>query len=98
MSISHWLSWTRYSSHSFQLELDVAVEDVIVRLAECKRHIDANYRFIFVGRTEGIPRYYATVRALIAEFDMLPERFVFTGAVPDWELAAYIGRRASISP
>ena len=55
------------------------VED-IVRLAEVyKRYIDANYRFIFVGRTDGMPRYYATVRALVAEFDMLPERFVFAG-------------------
>jgi L-malate glycosyltransferase len=64
------------------------IED-IVRLAEMyKRHIDANYRFIFVGRTDGMPRYYATVRALVAELDMLPERFVFAGQVPDWELAA----------
>ena len=71
------------------------VED-IVRLAEVyKRYIDANYRFIFVGRTDGIPRYYATVRALIAEFDMLPDRFLFPGAVPDWELAAYY-RTASV--
>jgi glycosyltransferase involved in cell wall biosynthesis len=65
------------------------IED-IVRLAEVyKRYIDANYRFVFVGRTDGIPRYYSTVRALIAEFDMLPDRFLFPGAVPDWELAAY---------
>ena len=71
------------------------IED-IVRLAEVyKRYIDANYRFIFVGRTDGMPRYYATVRALVAEFDMLPERFVFTGPVPDWELAAYY-RTASV--
>lgn len=71
------------------------IED-IVRLAEVyKRYIDANYRFIFVGRTEGIPRYYATVRALIAEFEMLPDRFLFPGAVPDWELAAYY-RTASV--
>jgi glycosyltransferase involved in cell wall biosynthesis len=65
------------------------VEDII-RLAEVyKRYIDTHYRFIFVGRTEGIPRYHATVRALIKEFDMLPERFLFPGAVTDWELAAY---------
>jgi glycosyltransferase involved in cell wall biosynthesis len=71
------------------------IED-IVRLAEVyKRYIDANYRFIFVGRADGIPRYYATVRALIAEFDMLPDRFLFPGAVPDWELAAYY-RTASV--
>jgi len=71
------------------------IED-IVRLAEVyKRYIDANYRFIFVGRTDGMPRYYATIRALVAEYDMLPERFVFAGAVPDWELSAYY-RTASV--
>jgi len=71
------------------------IED-IVRLAEMyKRYIDVNYRFIFVGRTDGMPRYYATVRALVAELDMLPERFVFAGPVPDWELAAYY-RTASV--
>jgi L-malate glycosyltransferase len=71
------------------------IED-IVRLAEVyKRYIDANYRFIFVGRTDGMPRYYSTVRALVAELDMLPERFVFAGQVPDWELAAYY-RTASV--
>jgi L-malate glycosyltransferase len=71
------------------------VEDVI-RLAELyKRHIDAQYRFVFVGRTDGIPRYYAAVRALVARLGMLPERFLFVGAVSDWELAAYY-RTASV--
>jgi glycosyltransferase involved in cell wall biosynthesis len=71
------------------------VEDII-RLAEAyKRYIDAHYRFIFVGRTDGMPRYHATVRALIKEFDMLPDRFLFPGAVTDWELAAYY-RSASV--
>jgi L-malate glycosyltransferase len=71
------------------------VEDII-RLAEVyKRYIDTHYRFIFVGRTDGIPRYHATVRALIKQFDMLPERFLFPGAVTDWELAAYY-RSASV--
>ncbi len=70
--------------------------DDIIRLAEVyKRLIDANYRFIFVGRTEGIPRYYAAVRALAARLQMLPERFLFTGPVTDWELAAYY-RTASV--
>lgn len=65
------------------------IEDMI-RLAEFyKRYIDTHYRFIFVGRTDGIPRYHATVRALIKEFEMLPDRFLFPGAVTDWELAAY---------
>jgi glycosyltransferase involved in cell wall biosynthesis len=65
------------------------IEDHI-RLAEhYKRYIDASYRFIFVGRPDGVPRYYDTVRALIAQYRMPTDRFVFTGAVPDRELAAY---------
>jgi len=65
------------------------IEDHI-RLAEhFKRYVDTQYRFIFVGREDAVPHYYATVRALIAEYKMLPERFCFTGAVPDDELAAY---------
>ena len=38
---------------------------------------------------DGVPHYYAAIRALIAEYQMLPERFWFTGPVPDRELAAY---------
>jgi L-malate glycosyltransferase len=65
------------------------IEDHI-RLAEVyKRYIDSYYRFIFVGRYDGLPRYYAMVRALIVQYRMLPERFLFTGAVPDDDLAAY---------
>lgn len=61
-----------------------------VRLAEhYKRYVDSEYRFIFVGRTDGVPRYYSMVRALIAQYRMLPERFVFAGPVPDSELATY---------
>jgi glycosyltransferase involved in cell wall biosynthesis len=65
------------------------IEDHI-RLAEVyKRYVDSYYRFIFVGRFDGLPRYYAMIRALIAEYEMLPDRFLFTGPVPDEELAAY---------
>jgi glycosyltransferase involved in cell wall biosynthesis len=65
------------------------IEDHI-RLAEIyKRYVDSHYRFIFVGRYDGLPRYYAQVRALIAEFQMLPDRFWFTGPVPDADLAAF---------
>ena len=65
------------------------IEDHI-RLAEVyKRNVDSYYRFVFVGRYEGLPRYYAMIRALIVQYRMLPERFVFTGAVPDDDLAAY---------
>lgn len=65
------------------------IEDHI-RLAEVyKRYVDSYYRFIFVGRTDGVPRYYAQVRALITEYQMLPDRFWFTGPVPDEDLAAF---------
>ena len=65
------------------------IEDHI-RLAEhYKRYVDADYRFIFVGKTDGLPRYYNTVRALIDEFRMPADRFVFTGPVPDEDLATY---------
>jgi glycosyltransferase involved in cell wall biosynthesis len=65
------------------------IEDHI-RLAEhYKRYIDAYYRFIFVGRSDAVPGYYATIRALMAEYQFLNERFIFTGPVPDEELAVY---------
>jgi L-malate glycosyltransferase len=65
------------------------IEDHI-RLAEVyKRYVDSYYRFIFVGRYDGVPRYYAQLRALIAEFKMLPDRFWFTGAATDDDLAAF---------
>jgi L-malate glycosyltransferase len=71
------------------------IEDHI-RLAEhYKRYVDLDYRFIFVGRTDGLPRYYNTVRALIAEYRMPADRFVFTGPVSDDDLAAYY-RHASV--
>ena len=70
------------------------IEDHI-RLAEhYKRYVDAYYRFIFVGRYDAVPRYYATIRALIAEYQMLPDRFFFTGPVPDEELAVYYRQAA----
>jgi L-malate glycosyltransferase len=65
------------------------IEDHI-RLAEhYKRYVDAYYRFIFVGRYDVVPGYYAAIRAQMAEFRLLNDRFVFTGPVPDEELAVY---------
>ena len=65
------------------------IEDHI-RLAETyKRYVDSYYRFIFVGRYDGLPTYYAQIRALISEYRMLPDRFWFTGPVPDEDLAAF---------
>jgi glycosyltransferase involved in cell wall biosynthesis len=65
------------------------IEDHI-RLAEVyKRYVDAYYRFIFVGRCDVVPRYYSMIRALMAEYRLLHDRFIFTGQVPDDELAVY---------
>jgi len=65
------------------------IEDHI-RLAEhYKRYVDTDYRFIFVGKTDGVPRYYDMVRALIAEYQMPADRFLFTGPVSNEELATY---------
>lgn len=65
------------------------IEDHI-RLAEhYKRYIDAFYRFIFVGRYDAVPQYYSVIRALMAEYQLPNERFIFTGSVSDDELAAY---------
>jgi glycosyltransferase involved in cell wall biosynthesis len=70
------------------------IEDHI-RLAEhYKRYVDAYYRFIFVGRYDAVPRYYATIRQLMTEYRLLSERFVFTGPVPDEDLAVYYRRAA----
>src|SRR3982750_579833 len=63
------------------------IEDII-RLAEVyKRYVDAYYRFIFVGRFDVVPRYYSMIRALMAEYRFLNDRFVFTGPISDEELA-----------
>jgi glycosyltransferase involved in cell wall biosynthesis len=65
------------------------IEDHI-RLAEFfKRYVSGEYRFIFVGKMDAVPKYGATIRALVREYDMLPDRFLFVGPVPDNELAAY---------
>jgi glycosyltransferase involved in cell wall biosynthesis len=65
------------------------IEDHI-RLAEVyKRYVDAYYRFIFVGRSDVVPTYYSMIRALMSEYRLLNDRFVFTGPVPDEELAVY---------
>ena len=46
------------------------IEDHI-RLAEhYKRYVDSHYRFIFVGRHDAVPSYYATIRALMETPDL----------------------------
>ena len=65
------------------------IEDHI-RLAEVyKRYVDSYYRFVFVGRNDVVPSYYEQIRALVHEYKMLPDRFWFTGPVPDEELGAF---------
>ena len=65
------------------------IDDHIFMAEHYKRYVDTDYRFIFVGRTDAVPHYYATIRALMLRFDLLPERFLFVGSVPDDELAVY---------
>jgi glycosyltransferase involved in cell wall biosynthesis len=65
------------------------IEDHIRMAEHFKRYVSEQYRFIFVGRTDGLPRYYDTIRALVLEFQMPADRFIFTGGVTDAELAAY---------
>jgi glycosyltransferase involved in cell wall biosynthesis len=65
------------------------IEDHI-RLAEhYKRYVDVAYRFIFVGRYDVVPGYFESIRAMVATYRMVPDRFLFTGPVPEAELAAY---------
>ena len=65
------------------------IEDHI-RLAEVyKRYVDTNYRFIFVGKTDAVPSYYATIRAMMVQYQMPADRFWFTGPVPNEDLAAF---------
>jgi L-malate glycosyltransferase len=70
------------------------IEDHIFLAEHYKRYVDAYYRFIFVGRYDAVPHYYAMIRALISEFKMLQERFIFTGPVSDEELAVYYQKAA----
>ena len=71
------------------------IEDHI-KLAELyKRYVSEQYRFVFVGKTDATPKYYDAVQALIAQFRMPPGRFIFTGPVPEDDLATYY-RMASV--
>jgi L-malate glycosyltransferase len=71
------------------------IEDYIRLAEQYKRYVNTDYRFVFVGRYDGVPRYYSTIRALIREYDLPPDRFIFTGPVPNEDLAAYF-RMASV--
>jgi L-malate glycosyltransferase len=65
------------------------IEDHLKLAEHYKRYVDAFYRFIFVGRCDSVPRYYAAIRGMMAEYRLPNERFVFTGQVSDDELAVY---------
>ena len=71
------------------------IEDHIKLAEHYKRYVSEQYRFVFVGRTDATPKYYAAVQGLINRFRMPPGRFIFTGPVPDVDLATYY-RRASV--
>jgi len=71
------------------------IEDHIKLAEHYKRYVDEQYRFVFVGKTDATPRYYAAIRALLERYRMPPGRFIFTGAVPDEDLATYY-RTASV--
>jgi len=71
------------------------IEDYIRLAEQYKRYVNTDYRFIFVGRYDGVPRYYSTIRALIREYDLPPDRFIFTGPAPNEDLATYF-RMASV--
>jgi glycosyltransferase involved in cell wall biosynthesis len=65
------------------------IEDHIHLAAMYSRYVDTECRFIFVGRCDVVPRYYSMIRALIARHGLRRDRVIFTGAVPDEELAIY---------
>jgi glycosyltransferase involved in cell wall biosynthesis len=71
------------------------IEDHIKLAEHYKRYVDEQYRFVFVGKTDATPRYYAAIRALLDRYRMPQGRFIFTGPVPDEDLAAYY-RTASV--
>lgn len=65
------------------------IEDHLKLAEHYKRYVDAYYRFIFVGKYDAVPRYYQAIRGMMAQYRLLNERFVFTGPVPDEDLAVY---------
>ena len=71
------------------------IEDHIKLAEQYKRYVDEQYRFVFVGKTDATPRYYAAIRALLERYRMPRGRFIFTGPVPDEDLATYY-RTASV--
>lgn len=71
------------------------LEDHIKLAEHYKRYVSEQYRFVFVGKTDATPKYYDALQAMIAQFRMPPGRFIFTGPVPEDDLATYY-RMASV--
>ena len=71
------------------------IEDHIQLAEHYKRYVDEQYRFIFVGKTDATPRYYLAIREMLERYRMPQGRFIFTGPVPDEDLATYY-RTASV--
>jgi glycosyltransferase involved in cell wall biosynthesis len=71
------------------------LEDHLWLAEHYRRYVNLDGRFIFVGRHDAVPRYYATLRSFIARYNMPRDRVLFTGPVPDEDLAAYY-RTASV--
>ncbi len=65
------------------------IEDHIKLAALYSRYVDSDGRFLFVGRHDVVPRYYSMILALAAHHGLRRDRIIFTGAVPDEELAIY---------
>jgi glycosyltransferase involved in cell wall biosynthesis len=65
------------------------IEDHIKLAEHYKRYVNEQYRFVFVGKTDATPRYFDAIQALIERYRMPPGRFIFTGAVPEEDLATY---------
>ena len=71
------------------------IEDHIKLAEHYKRYVSEQYRFIFVGKTDATPQYFGAIQLLLERYRMPPGRFIFTGSVPDVELATYY-RMASV--
>ena len=65
------------------------IEDHVKLAEHYKRYVSEQYRFIFVGKTDATPKYFAAIQGLLERYRMPPGRFIFTGSVPEVELATY---------
>jgi len=63
------------------------IEDILLLGEHFKRYVNVDYRFLFVGNYDVVPRYHAALRAMIDQYEMPKERFLFLGALTDDELA-----------